>query len=73
MPRGQKYTCTHCGQEYERTALTVKKVTFVEMGAGGKLVRSRVAEWLCPSCTIKDPDWNLPPSTGIPRPRRLNG
>jgi len=41
-----------------RALLTVKKVVFLEMGPGGRTVRSRVTAWLCPVCTAEDNDWN---------------
>ena len=38
--------------------LTVRKVVFLEMGMGGRTVKSRVAGWLCPKCIADDKDWN---------------
>lgn len=54
------YKCSNleCGKPTTRDDLTVRKVTFLEMGAGGKTIRSRVSGWLCPSCVVKDDDWN---------------
>lgn len=54
------YKCSRCGTDCVRDLLTVKKILFLEMGAGGKTIRSRVDSWLCPSCTKADPHWNLP-------------
>lgn len=66
------YRCTRCGvkpqSELEtegepvsaRELLTVKKVSFLEMGAGGRSIRSRVLDWLCPVCVAGDPDFQLP-------------
>lgn len=71
MPRLKRYICTSCGQDYERESLLAKKVSFTQMGAGGKLVRSRVVDWLCPACTVKDDDWNQTAASGSPRSRRL--
>jgi hypothetical protein len=69
MAQVREYRCTRCGTIPEvpenmpdlspRDFLTVKKILFVEMGAGGRSLRSRVAEWLCPPCVAADPDWNL--------------
>lgn len=61
-----EYKCTRCGTEpaangmLPRELLTVKKVLFVEMGAGGRTLKSRVLDWLCPSCVVGDPDYKLP-------------
>lgn len=44
----------HVGREM----LTVKKVVFLEMGLGGRTIRSRVSAWLCPHCLVRDPDYN---------------
>lgn len=63
----RRYICTRCGtapksdtqpQATARDLLTVKKVLFVEMGAGGRSIKSRVIDWLCPSCVAADSDWN---------------
>lgn len=65
MAQVREYRCTRCGEVptkegvEPRDLLTVKKILFVEMGAGGRSIRSRVADWLCPSCVVADPDWNL--------------
>lgn len=63
MPYNQKYVCTNpqCGKITPREDLTVRKITFLEMGAGGKTIRSRVTGWLCPRCVVSDLDWNRPP------------
>lgn len=55
------YACSVCGDPTPRKDLSVKKVTFLEMGAGARTIRSRVAEWMCPSCRKKDEDWNREP------------
>lgn len=62
MPREYDYHCTKCGKETKRELLTPKKVIFTEMGAGGKTIRARVIDWLCPPCVKSDPHWNLPPN-----------
>lgn len=51
------YECTQCKATPGRDLLTVKKAVFLEMGMGGRIIRSRVTDWLCPSCTAKDPDY----------------
>lgn len=73
MPRLRRYVCTFCLTETDRKDLLVKKVLFTEMGAGGKLVRSRVVNWLCPNCTVKDPDWTQASNQGSARSRRISG
>ena len=60
MPPQHPYVCNKCGNDTPRDLLTVKKVLFVEMGAGGRTIRSRVESWLCPPCTKADLAWNLP-------------
>lgn len=60
MTRFRDYRCTRCGTPTARGSLVVKKVSFARMGEGAKLIRSRVLDWLCPSCTVADPDWNRP-------------
>lgn len=64
MPRETDYVCSRCHTETDRELLTVKKVSFVEMGVGGRTLQSRVVAWLCPSCVKEDPDWNREPFTG---------
>lgn len=59
MPTEHDYKCDGCGRDTKRDLLTVKKVLFVEMGAGGKTLRSRVDSWLCPPCVKADPHWNM--------------
>lgn len=54
------YCCTECGEYSNRELLTVKKVSFNEMGVGGRVLRSRVVAWLCPKCVKKDPQYNQP-------------
>ena len=64
MPAIRVYKCTRCGRGADdgvtRDLLLVKKVTFLEMGTGGRTQRSRVMDWLCPRCTATDEDWNKP-------------
>lgn len=60
MAAHHPYVCNGCGNPTSRDLLTVKKVLFVEMGAGGRTIRSRVDKWLCPPCVKADPAWNLP-------------
>lgn len=58
------YECTNCGTATKRDLLTAKKVSFLEMGVGGRTIRSRVTGWLCPSCVKKDEDYNREPFRG---------
>ena len=53
------YECTKCGLETERDLLTVKKIAFLEMGVGGRTIKTRVVAWLCPRCVASDPDFLL--------------
>lgn len=57
MPTNYSYDCSRCGSHSQRELLTVKRVQFVEMGEGATTKRSRVLEWLCPSCLAQDPDF----------------
>lgn len=59
MPNDPNYDCTKCGAPVGRELLTVKKVSFLEMGEGGKTLRSRVVGWLCPRCVAMDHEYNL--------------
>lgn len=60
MANEHEYVCNGCGKLTRRSMLTVKKVLFTSMGAGSKTTRARVKAWLCPDCTKRDTDWNLP-------------
>lgn len=51
------YRCTVCKTKTPRELLTVKKIQFLEMGVKGKTLKTRTAEWLCPSCVAKDEHW----------------
>jgi hypothetical protein len=58
------YKCTRCGKKpgggtdtEARDLLTVKKVSFNEMGVGGRTYKSRTVDWLCPECVRTDPDY----------------
>lgn len=61
MANQPDYSCTKCGNYCGRELLTVKKISFVEMGIGGRVLKSRVKHWLCPNCVKKDEDFNLEP------------
>lgn len=60
----RKYFCGDCGKECKRDLLTVKRVVFLEMGMGGRILKSRVKVWLCPQCLTTDPDWHQPAFAG---------
>lgn len=55
------YKCSRCHTHTSRELLTVKKVSFVEMGAGGRTLKCRVTAWLCPKCTAEDAVWQQEP------------
>lgn len=61
MANEPDYICTECGSDSTREQLTVKKVSFLEMGLNGRTLKSRVVGWLCPSCVNKDADFNREP------------
>lgn len=52
------YTCHRCLKQFDRETLRAKKVQYLMMGRNGKVIRSRVIEWLCVPCMEKDPDYN---------------
>ena len=59
MSNEPNYACSECGAHCSRDLLTVKKVSFLEMGEGARTIRSRVVAWLCPSCVAADHEFNL--------------
>lgn len=59
MPHYTDYRCMSCGRETLRELLTVKKVVFAAMGAGGKIVKSRTLGYLCDECIKNDPEYQL--------------
>lgn len=61
-----KRTCTRCGKDCDRDKMMCQKVSFHEMGKGGRLIRTRTVAWLCPSCVSQDPVWNSEPWTSAP-------
>lgn len=69
MPNEPDYSCTRCGAPCDRELLTVFKVSFNEMGMGGRVLKSRVSDWLCPKCVKEDPHWNQLPFQ--PRRRKV--
>lgn len=68
MPRAEhKYACSVCGQIVGRSNLVVKRATFMEVGKGGRLIRTRTVAWLCrKQCLEADPDWTQPAYAGSP-------
>lgn len=69
MPHYSEYKCRgpgSCGRHTERELLTVKKVVFTVMGAGGKVLKSRTVAWLCDECVEKDPEYTSEPYANAP-------
>lgn len=64
VTRVPDYRCTKCQKPTERELLTVRRVSFHEMGSQQKRKGSRVTDWLCPSCLGQDPEWNKSPKHG---------
>ena len=58
MANKPTYGCTRCERLCKRELLVVKKALFVEMGEGSSTLRSRVTDWLCPTCLLSDVDYN---------------
>lgn len=54
------YRCSECGRQTPRDLLTVKKVSFLEMGENPKAIKTRTESWLCPDCINKDKAFNIP-------------
>jgi len=75
MSNEPDYVCTRCDAPVGRELLTVKKVSFLEMGEGAKTIRSRVVGWLCPKCVAADAEYNLEKfkAPGMKRTHRLRG
>lgn len=63
--RTREYKCTKCHKPTPREQLVVKKIMFLGMGAGGRTMRTRVRDWLCPQCVTKDNDWRQPAGVGV--------
>lgn len=55
------YECTRCKTPCERELLMARSVNFKLMGEGGRLIKSRTSDWLCPACVKVDPDYTAPP------------
>lgn len=53
------YVCTQCEKPTARELLTVKKVHFLEIGAGARTLKTRTESWLCPTCLVADPVYQL--------------
>jgi hypothetical protein len=51
------YYCTRCGNKTPRDKLTVKKAVFTDMGTKARTHKSRVTAHICPTCLVKDKDW----------------
>lgn len=67
------YKCDDCGEVRDRDELAAKRVQFKEMGATGKLIKTRVIAWLCnvpgddgKSCRERDVHWDIPAYTASP-------
>jgi hypothetical protein len=63
MPRYTDYKCGFCGRDYNddpdrKEKLFAKVVTFRELGANAKLVRSRTVGFIDVPCMELDEDYN---------------
>ena len=54
------YKCSVCNKPTGRNLLTVKKVSFLEMGEKPGVIKTRTESWLCPDCCAKDSAFNIP-------------
>jgi hypothetical protein len=54
MSRKFNYECTQCHRQWPREQLTAKVVQFKEIGHSGRVLRSRVVDWLCGNCLNQD-------------------
>jgi len=52
------YRCSVCQQAKPRADLVAKKISFQEIGRGGKVLKTRTQGWVCKTCVLEDPDWN---------------
>lgn len=63
MARQWVYKCTRCGEapsennDISRDMLVSKTAVFKSVGFKGKTIRSRVVDWLCPSCLEQDSNY----------------
>ena len=64
--RNIEYKCGVCGMSHPRETLLAKRVQFVEMGRGGRVLRSRVTQWVGPCCLEKDADFTRPELAASP-------
>jgi len=71
MPFVGPYVCSKCGAKTEREDLTVLRLSFLTMGTGPKVKKSRTLGWLCENCIEIHPLWNLDKFEGPPY--RLTG
>ena len=60
MSNVSEYRCSVCGQPTDRELLTVKKVSFLEIGEKPRATKTRTESWLCPVCVNKDHAFNIP-------------
>lgn len=65
------YTCSSCQRPTDRKDLVVKRITFLEMGKGGRQIKSRTVGWICGDCLEQDPAWNMEPFQESPGIREL--
>lgn len=63
MTNNAAYKCSQCDRETDRELLTAKKISFCEIGMNAKTLKSRIVDWLCPDCLVKDDVWNKPKYT----------
>lgn len=66
MPHYSDYRCGVCGKEFFKDLLLAKKMVWVKLGAGGRIIKSRTVIWQCPECRTADPDWNRDAYTASP-------
>lgn len=64
--RNIKYICDRCKKPVGKKNLRAKRVQFREMGEHGKVLQTRVTEWICVPCMLEDPDYQRPSRAGSP-------
>jgi hypothetical protein len=59
MPHYSSYQCSECKRIHEDgSKLVRKRVDFIRLGKGGKMVASRTVAWLCETpCMEQDSDY----------------
>jgi hypothetical protein len=64
--RDIQYICDVCGKNVGKEKLCSKQVVFRRVGRGGRIIRSRIVQWVCDACVVKDPHYTQEKLTASP-------